>query len=136
MRISGFAFRVVAPRGQSLVDGLDLVGHLGPGPRLAGVPGRDAKPLAQSRVAAEPLDLRRQREPVPEREQQPALALADQLAVELEVGDDRHGAGRERLPDEAGGCAHAAGGEHSDVRAGQELGRFAVPRAHNPETLP
>ena len=46
---------------------------------------RAAQPLAQLAVGHEPLELRGQRERVAGREQQPALAVADQLPVERQV---------------------------------------------------
>ena len=125
----------MAPAGQPPVDGLHFVGHLGPGSGLARVPSRDAQPVAQGRVAAEALELRRQGDDVAEREEQTPLTLADQLAIELEVGDDGHGPSRERLPDQSRGDPDPAGGETGDVRPCQELGRLAVTRADHPKPL-
>ena len=59
-RISGLPLRVVAPAGQPAVDGLDLVGHLDPAAAPRRCPRAAIRSsLAQRRVAAEPLQLRR-----------------------------------------------------------------------------
>src|SRR6185312_5684825 len=131
----GISLRVLAPPGQSAVDGFDLVGHLDPRPRLAGAPRGDPEPLAQRRVAAESLQLGAQGEHVTEREEQAAFALSYELAVELQVGDDGDGAGCERLSDHAGGRADAAGGQTSDVRSRKELGGLAILRPHDAEAI-
>src|SRR5829696_1261869 len=120
---------------QPPVDGLDFIGDLHPGAGLAAIAGGRTQAVAQRLVATEPLELRGQGEHVTEGKQQATLALADHLAVELEVGDDRDRAGGEGLPDQPRRGSHATRGEAGDVRAGQELGRLAVLRPHHPEPL-
>src|SRR5882724_1357562 len=88
LRIAG---RVLPASRQAAVDRLDLVRHLGPRPCLAGVARGSAKLIAQRRIAAEPLELSGQRQHVTQREKEPPLSLADQLAIELQVRDDRDG---------------------------------------------
>ena len=91
--------------------------------------------LAQRAIRAEAIELGRQRLHVADREEQPPLAVADQLAVELEVGDDRDGAGRERLADQGGRHPYPAGGEADDVGTGDELRRLPIGRPNNAQPL-
>src|SRR5262245_26496247 len=126
---------VVAPSGDSPVDRLNLVGDLCPAPPLPTVLAAGPELLSELMIRAQPLELGRQRLCVAEREEQALLALADELAVELEVGDHRNSAHRQPLPDQAGGNADAARGEADDVAPGDELRWLAVGRANDSQSL-
>ncbi len=132
---SGVALRVVAARHESPVGLLQAVGHLGPGPALAPVPPRGGESRPQRLVAGEPSELGGERQRVPRREQQPALAVADQLAVDLEVRYHRHGPGGERQAGRRGGDPHPAGGQAHDVGSGDEGRRLPVAGPHQGEPL-
>ena len=71
-------------------------------------PSREPRPLApcrrstaQAGLGDQALDLAREGDRIPGREQQAALAVADQLLVKRELRGHRHGPRRERLPHEA-----------------------------------
>ena len=131
-RVSG---RIVPSCGEAAIHPLDLVAHLGPGPGLAAGAAGGAQLIAERGVATEALQLGRQRQHVAEGEEQPTFALADQLAVELQVRDDGNGARGERLPQQAGCGSDAPGRETCDVRSGKELGGLTVSGPHDSETL-
>ena len=120
---------------EAAVHPLDLVGHLGPGPGLAAGAAGGAQLIAERGVATEALQLGRQRQHVAEGEEQPTFALADQLAVELQVRDDGNGARGERLPQQAGCGTDASGREADDVRSGKELGGLTVSGPHDSKPL-
>ena len=121
------------PRDQPAVDLLDLIGHLAPGARLGAGAGGGAQLVSERGIAAEPFELRRQGEHVAEGEEQSALPLGEELAVDLEVRGNRDGAGGERLPHQPRGSPHPARRQAGDVRPGEELRRLAVPRADDAE---
>ena len=87
---------VVAAGGDPVVELLELVGHARP--FEVGVRGRDPVRVAlhELRVAEQPLELRGERERVARLEQQPELAVAQQLLVLGQPRHHRHRAARHR----------------------------------------
>src|SRR5918995_1977816 len=86
---------VVPPPHEPPIDGLDVIGHRAPGPRLAAPRGGRAKALPEGGIGAESLQLGGECQRIADRKEEPALALPDELPIELEIGGHRYGARRE-----------------------------------------
>ena len=109
------------------VEGLELVGH--GAPRRAGAP-RARRRSRRSPSATSRAELRGERLDVAGLEQQPGLAVGQQLLVDRQARGDRHGAGglaREHQPRRGRG---AVGGGDEHVGAGQRLLARRVDEAH------
>jgi hypothetical protein len=121
--------RVVAARGNALVDLLELVGHARP--VEVGARGGDRARVArhQLRVPEEALELRRERERVARLEQRPELAVAKQLLVLGQPRDHRHGPARHGAQHKLRRRPGPGRGRHRDRRAGEVLSLRAVSRA-------
>ena len=113
----GLRVRVVALRGQALVDRLDVVGDLAPGELAARIARRARRAARAGVVAHDPLELLGQHADVAELEEQPEVALAQHLLVDRHTGRERDGSGAERLHEHAGRGDLAERGGDDDVRA-------------------
>ena len=119
-RTSGLRVRLVAQRGQALVDRLDVVGDLAPGELPAGVGAaraRAARAAPSSRTIRSSCSA--STPDVAELEVQPEVALAQHLLVDRHARRERDGAGAERLHEHAGRGDLAERGGDDHVGAGQ-----------------
>jgi hypothetical protein len=110
-------FRRVTPCGELRVQLLQLVRR--PSPVEAGEEGAGGadEPLPQAAVRHQPLELRGERDDVAGLEQQPALAVPQNLFVDRQPGGERHGPGREAAQQQPRVGSGPGGRSYDDVSA-------------------